>query len=60
MDAHAELLGPLLTGLSPDDQGDLLAMIQRAHGDQLHRKRHPRRRARRDADGILQMPHEQP
>lgn len=56
MDAHTELLHPLLTGLSSDDRSDILSMIERAHGEQLQRRRNPPRRARRDADGVLRLP----
>lgn len=56
MELHAELLEPLLFGLSVDDKTDILRRIERAQHDQLDRKMHPPRRRRRDEDGVLRMP----
>jgi hypothetical protein len=49
---HAELLNPLLTGLSPDDRKDVLQMIERASSEQLDRVRNPRRRVRPDQESV--------
>jgi hypothetical protein len=56
MDVREDFLRSLLNGLPQEDQSELLHSIQEAHGDQLDRKRHPRARRRRDANGELVMP----
>lgn len=48
MDTWNELLEPLLTDLPTGEQRLLLRRIEQAHGEQLDRKLHPRRRRRRN------------
>jgi hypothetical protein len=59
MDDHAALFRPLLTGLHDVDQAEILEVLERARGEQLHRKRYPPRRRRRDANGVLVPPPEE-
>jgi hypothetical protein len=53
LELHADLLEPLLLGLSEDDKAFVLRRIERARDEQLDRKLHPPKRRRRDADGVL-------
>jgi hypothetical protein len=54
MNTDDKVLESLLTGLPHDDRVELLESIAHAHDDQLDQKRHPRRRRRRNADGVLE------
>jgi hypothetical protein len=56
MNVREDFLRSLLSGLPQDDQIELLESIRSAYDDQLDRKRHPRRRRRRNADGLLELP----
>jgi hypothetical protein len=54
MNTDDKVLESLLTGLPQDDKVELLESIRHAYDDQLDQKRHPRRRRRRNADGVLE------
>jgi hypothetical protein len=56
MELHADLIEPLLRGLSADDKAQIVNSIERARDEQLDKKLHPPRRRRRGADGVLRMP----
>ncbi len=56
MKERNDVLSSLLGGLPDNDQVDVLESIRDAQDDQLERKRHPRRRRHRDADGKLVPP----
>lgn len=56
MSAPDDLLHSLLTGLPRAEKTEVLTTIHSAYDDQLERKRHPRRRRRRNADGELVAP----
>jgi len=56
MDVRNDFMHSLLDGLPETDQADLLESIREAHDEQLDRKRHPRRRRRRNAEGMLVPP----
>jgi len=56
MDSRRDLLQCLLVGLPEGDQQFVVHRIERAHDEQLDRKRHPPRRRRRNADGMLELP----
>ena len=58
MELHADLLEPLLIGLSTDDKAFVLQRLESARDEQLDRKLNPPRRRRRDADGVLRWPDE--
>jgi hypothetical protein len=58
LELHAELLEPLLVGLSDSDKTDIMRRINRAGAEQLERKVHPPRRRRRGPDGTLRWPEE--
>lgn len=53
MELHADLIEPLLLGLSDDEKAYIARCLERARDEQLDRKLHPPRRRRRDADGSL-------
>jgi hypothetical protein len=56
MELHADLIEPLLQGLSSDDKAMIVHSIERARDEQLDKKLHPPRRRRRGPDGVLRMP----
>jgi hypothetical protein len=58
VELHAELLEPLLVGLSDADKADMLRRVDRARYEQLERKVNPPRRRRRGPDGLLRWPEE--
>ncbi len=53
MEQDQDVLDSLMTGLTDRDRSGLQAAIRSAQADQLDRKKHPPRRRRRDADGVL-------
>jgi hypothetical protein len=53
MNAREDFFRSLTVGLSEDDLQFVLDRIERTRAEQLHRKRHPPRRRRRDASGEL-------
>jgi hypothetical protein len=58
LELHADLLEPLLVGLSEDDKAFVLRRLASARDEQLDRKLNPPRRRRRDAEGLLRWPEE--
>jgi hypothetical protein len=58
LELHADLLEPLLVGLSDGDKAFILRRLERARDEQLERKLNPPRRRRRDADGVLRWSEE--
>lgn len=58
MELHADLLEPLLVGLSNNDKADMLRRLEMARDEQLARKVNPPRRRRRGPDGSLHWPEE--
>lgn len=58
MELHADLLEPLLVGLSDVDKSEMLRRLELARDEQLERKVNPPRRRRRGPDGNLYWPEE--
>lgn len=56
MSADNNVLNSLLTGLPQTDKVELLHSIESAREVQIEEKLHPRRRRRRNADGVLESP----
>ena len=54
MELQNGLVDSLLHGLSQDDRSELIHSMDRAREVQLEATRHPRRRRRRNADGVLE------
>jgi hypothetical protein len=56
MTTDDNVLSMLMNGLPRDDQISLLRSIQDTREMQIEQVRHPRRRRRRNEDGVLEAP----
>jgi hypothetical protein len=54
MELQNGVVDSLLHGLSSDDQSELMRSMDQARDGQLEATRHPRRRRRRNDDGVLE------